>query len=104
MAKEVIWSPLAKRKRNEILEYWIEKNKSNHYSIRLNNLFKSAEQLISIYPSIGKLSDDGNARFKIVRDYLMFYEQAGNKIYILTIWDSRQDPENLTLSKKAKQK
>ena len=29
MAKQVIWSPLARRKRSEILEIWIKNNKSD---------------------------------------------------------------------------
>ena len=97
MAKEVIWSPLAKRKRREILEYWIEHNKSKTYSLKLNELFKQAEQLISERPNIGKPTSDKHVRFKIVRDYLIFYEQVDEKIYILTIWDSRQDPDKLIL-------
>lgn len=97
MAKEVIWSPLAKRKRKEILKYWTEHNKSNTYSLKLNELFKQAEQLICERPNIGKPTSDKHIRFKIVRDYLIFYEQADEKINILTIWDSRQDPERLML-------
>lgn len=57
-AKEVIWSPLAKRK--EILEFWIEHNKSNTYSIKLNNLFKEAKQLIAEHPNIGKPASNNN--------------------------------------------
>jgi plasmid stabilization system protein ParE len=40
MAKKIIWSPLAKRKLNEILEFWNEHNKSNSYSLKLTKLFK----------------------------------------------------------------
>ena len=95
MAKQVIWSPLARRKRSEILKFWIEHNKSNTYSKKLNGLFRQAEQLISKHPAIGKPTANEGVRFKIVRDYLMFYEEIGSEIHILTIWDSRQDPANL---------
>ena len=97
MAKEVIWSPLAKRKRKEILEFWITHNQSRTYSIKLNKLFKRAEELISEYPRIGKPTTDRNVRIKVVQHYLMFYELVGNKIYILTIWDGRQDSNKLKL-------
>ena len=43
MAKRVIWSPLAKRKWQEILEYWIYRNKSKAYSQKLNALFKDGK-------------------------------------------------------------
>lgn len=97
MAKEIIWSPLAKRKRRDILQYWIDHNKSNAFSIKLNDLIKQSEQLIAKYPNIGKPTNQKNIRFKIVRDYLIFYEVIDDKIHILTIWDNRQDPEKLTL-------
>jgi addiction module RelE/StbE family toxin len=95
MAKQVIWSPRSKRELNEILEYWIQRNKSNSYSKKLTKLFKKAAQLISEHPNMGKLTNDKTARFKVVRDYLMIYEELDNKINVLTIWDGRQDPDKL---------
>ena len=97
MAKQVIWSPRSRRELNEILEYWIHRNKSNSYSKNLKKLFEEATQLISQHPNMGKLTNDKTARFKVVRDYLMIYEEANDKIYILTIWDGRQDPEKLRI-------
>ncbi len=47
------------------------------------------------FPKIGKLTDDRNARIKVVRDYLIIYEETETTIYILTVWDGRQDPAEL---------
>ena len=96
MAKRVIWSPLASQRRKEILQFWIEHNQSNSYSIKLNELFKEAEELISRYPHIGKMTNDKKVRFKIIRDYSMFYEQIEDTIFILTIWSNKQDPDKFT--------
>jgi addiction module RelE/StbE family toxin len=81
MAKQIIWSPRAKKELNEILEYWIEHNKSNAYSRKLTKLFKEAAQLIGGHPNMGKLTNDKTARFKIVRDYLIIYEEINNQIH-----------------------
>ena len=62
---------------------------------KLNQLFKESVKLITDYPQIGKLTDDTNTRIKIVRDYLLIYEETETQIFILTIWDSRQDPDKL---------
>ncbi|WP_371875335.1 type II toxin-antitoxin system RelE/ParE family toxin [Salinimicrobium tongyeongense] len=97
MAKQIVWSPLAVQKRSEILKFWIKKNKSDTYSKKLNKLFKEASHLISKHSGIGKPTSNGNVRFKIILHYLMFYELKNNKVYILTIWDSRQDPEKFRL-------
>jgi len=95
MAKQVIWSARAQQDRKEILNYWIQRNRSNIYSKKLNTLFKNATKIISEFPKIGKLTDDKTLRIKIVRDYLMIYQETQTQIHILTIWDSRRDPDKL---------
>jgi plasmid stabilization system protein ParE len=93
--KQVIWSIKAQQDRVAILEYWIERNKSKTYSKKLFVLFNQAADLISEHPKIGMPTNYGNVRFKIVRDYLLFYEEMENRIEILLVWDSRQDPDKL---------
>jgi toxin YoeB len=95
MAKRLIWSPRAQNDRKEILKFWREKNKSNTYSKKLDLRFREVINLIKDFPQIGKQTDDSNARIKIVKDYLLIYEETESEIIILTIWDSRQDPEKL---------
>jgi len=42
MLKKINWSSKAKRDRSNILAYWIERNKSESYSAKLNQLFSKA--------------------------------------------------------------
>lgn len=95
MVKKIIWTERAKQDRHSIFEYWTNKTKSKNFSIKLHLLFQEATKIISQYPEIGKPTSDKEVRMKIVRDFLIFYEIANDKIFILTIWDSRQNPENL---------
>lgn len=95
MAKQVIWSKLAQQDRKLILEYWIDHTKSNTYSKRLNQIFENTADLISKHPKIGKKTEKQDVRIKIIKDYYFTYRETENRIEILTIWDSRQDPENL---------
>ena len=95
MAKQVVWSLRAQTDRKEILTYWLLRNKSNSYGKKLNQLFKESIKIIVDFPQIGKLTDDTNTRIKIVKDYLIIYEETETQILILTIWDSRQDPNKL---------
>lgn len=92
MAKQVIWSRLAHLDRLQILEYWIDRNKSNIYSRRLNQIFEDTADLISKHPQMGKETDVLNIRIKIVQVYFFTYRETETTIEILTIWDSRQDP------------
>jgi toxin YoeB len=95
MAKKVVWSLRAQNDRKKIFSYWNKRNKSNNYSIRLNRLFIEATKAISDYPKIGKITERENIRIKIVRDYLIVYKELENKIEVLTIFRSHQNPAKL---------
>jgi toxin YoeB len=95
MAKKVGWSLRAQNDRKKIFSYWNKRNKSNNYSIRLNRLFIEATKAISDYPKIGKITERENIRIKIVRDYLIVYKELENKIEVLTIFSSHQNPAKL---------
>lgn len=97
MVKKVIWSPRAQNDRKQILAYWVNRNKSNVYSQKLDRRFREAVKIIQEYPQIGKQTQNQNLRIKIVSDYLLIYEEADDSIILLTIWDSRQDPEKIKL-------
>ena len=95
MAKQIIWSLRAQKDKREIFKYWSERNKSNRYSQKLNQLFKEAIQLLREHPYIGRSTDDDSIRIKIVKDYLLIYEITETSINILSVWDGRQDPSKL---------
>lgn len=95
MAKQIIWSLRAQKDKREIFKYWSQRNKSNRYSKKLNQLFKETIQLLREHPYIGKSTDDDSVRIKIVKEYLLIYEVTETSINILSIWDGRQDPSKL---------
>lgn len=98
MAKRtVIWTEKAFLERKEILEYWIRRNQSKSFSIKLNTLILKELNLISLNPSTGKKTNYENIRLRIIWDYLLLYEISKTEIIILIIWDSRRNPENLTI-------
>ena len=97
MAKQIIWSLRAQKDKKEIFKYWSQRNKSNRYSKKLNQLFKEATLLLHEHPYIGRSTDDALVRIKIVKEYLLIYEITETSINILSIWDGRQDPSNWKL-------
>jgi toxin YoeB len=97
MARKVIWTKRAQQERKDILDFWIDHNKSTAFSKKLNQLFRESIRLIKLYPGIGRLTDIDNVRVKVVRNYFIFYELVGQNIYILSVWNSKQDPEELKL-------
>lgn len=72
--RKIVWTKKANIERKEILEYWIDKNKSARFSKKLNLLFVESLKQICIYPNLGRKTSDEKTRVIIVRNYLIFYE------------------------------
>jgi addiction module RelE/StbE family toxin len=97
MAKRVIWSKRACNERKEILEYWFKRNGNKNYSKKLAQLFREKIKLISDYNYSGITTDFQDVRMTVCSDYLLFYEVKKEVIEILTVWDSRQDPDKINI-------
>jgi addiction module RelE/StbE family toxin len=96
MVRRITWSSRAQNDRKMIFEYWNNRNKSNLYSRKLNELISKSLALIAKYPQIGKRTDKKNVRLKVLKDCLIIYEVLPKEILVLTIWDCRQNPEDLS--------
>ena len=95
MAKKIIWSNKAQNDLKQILHYWTVRNKSKSYSSKLHSLFQAAVELIAKHPAIGASTDFNYVRSKVVYHFQVFYKDTEDTVFILAIWDSRQDPEKL---------
>lgn len=94
-SRKIIWTKEANSERKDILEFWINHNKSKTYSLKLNKLFILAVKQLAENPMIGRETDFKNTRVKIVRNYLLFYEFNDTEIKILSVWDGRRDQKTV---------
>lgn len=98
MAKrKIIWSPKAKLDLFEILDFYYQRNGTKTYSKKLNSNFRKTIRLLANYPDIGVQADVQNIRNVIEGDYSIFYEIKSTTIEIVTIWDNRQNPDDLPI-------
>ena len=97
MAKKIKWSIRARKERFEILKYWANRNKSKVYSAKLNQEFLDTIELVKKTPFIGIAVDKRNVRFIITGNYLIYYLISDAYIEIITIWDSRRNPQKFKL-------
>ena len=92
MAKrKIIWTKTANLERKEILEYWILRNKSKRFSVRLNYLILQTLEVLRENPTIGRLTNVNNVRVKLIREYLLLYEFTDSELIVLSIWDARRN-------------
>ena len=95
MAKrKIVWSNNAKKRLYGILEFYIERNKSKSYSIKLYKLLNKEVKLLLKYPDLGLKTSEESVRGLIIDTYIIYYEVTVEKIIIHTIWDCRQDPDS----------
>ncbi|WP_269243326.1 type II toxin-antitoxin system RelE/ParE family toxin [Flavobacterium limnophilum] len=94
VARRIVWSSSAKLQLKAIFEYFNFRNKSKLYSIKLNTLIQTELKTLLQQPNIGKKTDSINVRGLLIENYYVFYEINETHIIILSVWDTRQDPEN----------
>ena len=95
MAKrKIAWSNRAKIRLYAILDFYIVRNKSKVYSIKLQKLISKEVNLLLKQPDLGLKTSEDTTRGLIIENYIVYYEISGDKIIIHTIWDSRQNPDN----------
>ena len=98
MAKrKIIWSQRASIKLFQILDFYAERNGNKVYSVKLYKKFKKELSLLVKQPEIGVITDLETVRGLIVDDFMLFYEFNEAYIIVLTVWDCRQNPDQLIL-------
>jgi plasmid stabilization system protein ParE len=92
---KVIWSIRSLNELDEILEYWLKRNKSYSYQNKILRESDNAINLIRIYPNIGIKTDHRNVRMRLILDrFYLVYRINQETIEILKFWDCRQNPKS----------
>ena len=91
---KIEWSNEARLDLIDILNYYIERNKSAAYSKKLNSKINNSVRLISKNPMIGLQTGIETVKALITGDYQIIYEILDKSILVVMIWDCRRDPED----------
>ena len=95
--RRLIWSKNSIKERNEIFDYWNNRNKSKKFSQKLYHRFIKPIEPLKDNPEIGILNNKHHFRYILVKEYLIFYDYNDAEIIIHKIWDGRRNPENLEI-------
>ena len=95
--RKLIWSQNAKIRLFEILDFYNDKNRSSIYSKKLYKKITKEISTLKKYPETGVKSNLESIRGLIIDAYIVFYEFNNEHVIIHTIWDSRQNPNNLKI-------
>ena len=79
------------------MEYYYQRNKSKTYSIKLYQRVNKELKILIKQPEIGIKTEIESVRGLIIEDYILFYEYNNERIIIHTLWDCRQNPDDLKI-------
>jgi len=100
VACKIIWSHKANIKLFQILEFYSDRNKSATYSKKIFRKFKKELSLLKTQPELGIKTDQELIRGLIVDEFILFYEATTEAIIVHSVWDCRQNPQNLIIRKR----
>jgi plasmid stabilization system protein ParE len=92
--KQVIWTKTSIAELENILQFYIDRNKSVKYSLWLFGEFEKRIEIISFYPKIGRKTDLSQFRIFPFKNFGIIYKETPETIFIESIWDFRQNPMN----------
>lgn len=92
----VKWTPLAEMQLANVLEFWIEHNRSDSYSQKILKEVGNAVSMIADNPYICAEVEQNDVRirsFLVLKNFSILYRIISEKeIAIVSFWDNRQDP------------
>jgi len=95
VAKEIVWTSQAKVQFLSILKYWENRNKSIAYPKKLNTLISTAISVLAEFSIPRRKTEYPDIFVKIIRDYKIFFKEDSESIFVIAIWDTRQDDKLL---------
>ena len=95
--RKIVWTSFARESRTAIFLYWNKRNKSNNYSKKLNLLFQESLQQLIVFPESSIKSNNQNIRLKIANHFEIIYSVSNTQIFVIDIWDTRQNPQNFPI-------
>ena len=93
--RKIIWTKTADIQFAGVLQFWLERNKSNTYSKKLIRLVTDHTKEIAKTPFMYKSTDFKDVRVASLDNFSIYYKITEESIIITAFWDNRQDPRKL---------
>ena len=92
MAHKIIWLPKAEKRYEEIID-WLHNNWTEREIANFIARTDDVVELISINPDLYRRSEKRNIRQALITKHnLLLYRKKGNKVELITFFDTRQKP------------
>ena len=92
--RTIVWTTRASNEIRSILEFYAERNQSTAYSRWLLNEVNYRIKLIKLFPRIGRQTEQSGVFLFPFHHYGIIYRFTRKQLFILSIWDFRQNPND----------
>lgn len=96
--QKVIWTRKAEIQLFSIMDYYAERNKSDVYSLKLENEINKKLSNINFTVSLPKKSSDENIYYVVYNHICAFFGIENASIIVYLVWDDRRNPKDLETS------
>lgn len=96
-SKSIVLTATAQTQRLAILQYWHDRLGNGQFSAQLAAGFEHCLNMLLRFPIMGKQVPETKYRNLVYRDYMIVYEITASQIIIHQFWDTRQNPNDLSL-------
>lgn len=91
----IIWTEKAEEQLFSILDYWIKRNKSNAYALKLIDEVEDKLSFVAKNPYASVSTDFPETRKCSMKQYSILYKINTDIIFITAFWNNCQDPTKL---------
>jgi hypothetical protein len=93
--RQIIWTETAASQRRFVLDYWLQRNQSSNYPLKLLRLSNEKANLIAGNPLTYTATEFPDTRMAAMGHFSLFYKITDSAIIITAFWDNRQNPKKL---------
>lgn len=93
--RKIVWTATADQQLQDILNYWLDKNKSTEYPTKILRLVNEYVEQIATRPDSFRLTEHSTNRVCVLGTFSIYFKKIQNIIYITCFWDNRQNPKRL---------
>ena len=93
---KIKWNDKAEESLRQILDFYLIQNSSAEYSLKLYDEIIAGIEVLKKFPSTGKQINYKDIYELVFARNSVFYRIEQSTIFVLLVWDNRQNPENLS--------
>jgi plasmid stabilization system protein ParE len=95
--KKVIWTRKAEIQMYVIMDYYVDRNKSDSYSLKLQSDIKQKLRKLDFTTTLPKKSSIKDLFYFIHNHISVFFLVHKEHIVVILVWDERRNPNDLNL-------